>query len=260
MINMSEQNTNKVSFDNWDDHWQKQNDLADFNPGQILRHKLVFREIERVYENTNVLVDFGSGQGDLIKRLTNRFKKIHMIGLEYSQVGVDFSSRSNPEAEFYKADLTLPLPDDMLKLSPDLITCCDVMEHIDAPELVVKNAFNMLKAGGYFIVTLPGGPMTKLDHHIGHRKHYDRKSLENLLRAGGFENSVIYQAGWPFFNLYRLMLLARGESLVDDVSIHTSHMKTRAIKIIGTLFAILFKLNLKNFSGGWQMLAVARKS
>jgi SAM-dependent methyltransferase len=257
---MSEFNVKKLSSDDWNDHWQKQNDFADFNPGQILRHKLVFHEIEKVCENIKVLVDFGSGQGDLIKRLSNRFKKIHMIGLEYSQVGVDFSALNNPEAEFYRADLTLPLPDDILKKCPDLITCCDVMEHIDAPELVVKNAFNMLKTGGYFIVTLPGGPMTKLDHHIGHRKHYDRNSLENLLREGGFENLEIYQAGWPFFNLYRLMLLARGESLVDDVSIHTSRIKISAIKIIGTIFSMLFRLNAKNFRGGWQMFAIARKS
>jgi SAM-dependent methyltransferase len=249
----------KTNTDDWNDHWGKQNELAEYNPGQILRHRLVFNEIEKIKKEVSVLVDFGSGQGDLIKRLSPKFNKIKMIGLENSEIGIEISKLNNPVATFYLADLTQNLPAEILLIKPDLITCCEVMEHVDKPELIVKNAHSMLKLNGYLIVTLPGGPMTKLDFHIGHRKHYDKGTLTSLLRNGGFDRISIICAGWPFFNLYRLMLLARGDALVGDVSVRTSALKTAIIKILGLTFACLFNLNFKNSPYGWQMIAIARK-
>ena len=205
------------------------------------------------------MVDFGSGQGDLIKRLSPKFNQIKMIGLENSEIGIKISQLNNPVATFYLADLTQNLNAKISLIKPDLITCCEVMEHVNEPELLVKNAHSMLKINGYFIVTLPGGPMTKLDFYIGHRKHYNKESLTCLLRSGGFDKISIICAGWPFFNLYRLMLLARGDALVCDVSVRTSALKTAIIKILGLTFACLFNLNLKNSPHGWQMIAIARK-
>ena len=248
-----------INADDWDDHWGKQNELAEYNPGQILRHRLVFNEIEKIKKEVSILVDFGSGQGDLIKRLSKKFNQIKMVGLEYSEMGVKFSQISNPLAIFYRADLTQNLDAEILLVKPDLITCCDVMEHVDKPEFIVKNAHSMLRLGGYFIVTIPGGPMSKLDFHIGHRKHYNKETLTCLLRQGGFDNISVLCAGWPFFNLYRLLLLARGDALVDDVSVRTSALKTVIIKILGLFFACLFNLNFKNSPYGWQMVAIARK-
>jgi hypothetical protein len=98
-----------------------------------------------------------------------------------------------------------------------------------------------------------------LDKHIGHRRHYNKETLANLLSEGGFQKYQIYAAGWPFFNLYRYMLLFRGEELVNDVSTETSAFKTNLIKLIGFVFANLFRLNLSKTGFGWQMFAVAVK-
>lgn len=87
--------------------------------------------------------------------------------------------------------------------------------------------------------------MTKLDHHIGHRKHYNQKTLTTLLKQSGFNNFKVYAAGWPFFNLYRLMLLSRGDKLVGDISAESaSFLKTKAIQVIGLGFSFYSNLML----------------
>ncbi|MCK9419444.1 MAG: class I SAM-dependent methyltransferase [Nitrospirae bacterium] len=246
--------------DNWDDHWGKQNSLADYNPGQILRHRLVFGEINKISKKkATLLVDFGSGQGDLIKKLSREFKNIKMIGLEYSQIGVEISRQNNPGATFIQADLTQDLFIKELYRKADIITCCDVLEHVDYPEKIVKNALNLLEQDGVLIITLPGGPMSKLDIHIGHRRHYNKYSLSKLLQQCGFNKIQIVSAGWPFFNLYRLMLLFRGDKLVNDVSFNTSAIKTRLIQMVGLLFSLLFRGNINSSKYGWQIIAIATK-
>jgi SAM-dependent methyltransferase len=245
--------------DNWDDHWEKQNYLADYNPGQILRHKFVCGEINKVRKKSKLLVDFGSGQGDLIKRLSREFKNIRMVGFEASQLGVEISRKNNPCADFFQADLTQDSFINHFPEKADIITCCDVLEHVDYPEAIVMNAVTMLEKGGILIITLPGGPMSKLDHHIGHRRHYNTENLTQLLQRCGFKKTRVISAGWPFFNLYRCMVLARGNKLVNDISPHTPAAKTRLIQIIGLLFSFLFRFNVNSSRYGWQMVAIAAK-
>jgi 2-polyprenyl-3-methyl-5-hydroxy-6-metoxy-1,4-benzoquinol methylase len=158
----------KTDNDDWNEHWKNVNFLAKYNPGQILRHRLVVNTVDDLKIKRGwVLIDFGSGQGDMIKRLSGKFAELKMIGLEYSEFGVEFSKKNNQSAEFLVADLTSPNLSSSVQLKAKIITCCDVMEHIDNPETVVKNAYAMLNIGGTFIVTLPGGPMSILDKHIG---------------------------------------------------------------------------------------------
>jgi SAM-dependent methyltransferase len=248
------------SKDNWDFHWNNMDYMSDYHPGQILRHDIVNKYISEVSDKAKILVDFGSGQGGLIKRLRSKFKNLEMIGLEYSNVGVKISRRNVPHALFYQADLTKKKDINFLRNTADVITCCDVLEHIDNHELVVRNANLTLKEGGTLIITVPGGPMSSLDKQIGHRRHYSSYDLADLLKVAGFKDVRIISAGWPFFNLYRLLLVLRGESLMADISVQNSNLKKNIIKCLGLIFAFLFKLNLDSLSFGWQMVAIAKKS
>jgi len=244
--------------DNWDEHWSQQDLLSNYNPGQILRHELIINTLCNL-KNFNSLIDFGSGQGDLLLKVSKAFPGLKLIGIEYSQVGVDISKSSNPNAFFYKADLMDVDLQNVIHLNSDVIVCCDVLEHVDKPLDVLRNAYEILTPGGVMLITLPGGPMTKLDYHIGHRFHYDENSLKRLLLESKFETFEVKSVGWPFFNLYRLMLMVRGSKLIDDVSHAGSHNIPLHIKVIGIMFKILFKLNINRFNLGWQMFAIVRK-
>jgi len=59
--------------------------------------------------------------------------------------------------------------------------------------------------------------------------------------------------GFPFFNLYRLLLTLRGEKLIGDVSGPPSPL----VKFGTAIFDRLFQLNFGR-RWGWQTVAVAR--
>ena len=98
-------------------------------------------------------------------------------------------------------------------------------------------------------MTVPAGPMSAFDHFIGHRSHYDRTSIARVLDAAGFKVEAVKLAGFPFFNLYRLVIILLGKRL----------MAGTLASLAMALFRILFQFNLANSSLGWQILAVARR-
>jgi hypothetical protein len=97
--------------------------------------------------------------------------------------------------------------------------------------------------------------MSAFDRHIGHRRHFAVKSMRDLLEQAGFVVERSTRAGFPFFNLYRLIVLLRGERLVDDVAHGTG---PRPAPLVMRIFAVLFRLNLTRSPWGWQVLAAAR--
>ena len=106
------------------------------------------------------------------------------------------------------------------------------------------------------LVTVPGGPISAFDRHIGHRQHYDRERIATLLERSGFEVELTLAAGYPFFNLYRLAIVGRGRRLIEDVS--GQGEQSRLVALAMRIFGALFRLNVTGTRWGWQTVAVAR--
>ena len=63
----------------------------------------------------------------------------------------------------------------------------EVLEHVEHPERLLRNAGSVMAPACRAVITVPGGPMIAFDRHIGHRKHYSRVRLRTLLNKAGFE-------------------------------------------------------------------------
>ena len=130
-----------------------------------------------------------------------------------------------------------------------------MLEHLDEPEALLTNAIPYLAPGCVLLVTVPGGPMSAFDRHIGHRKHYGPKELRRLLERAGFEVERVTGAGFPFFNLYRLVVILRGRRLVAEAAAGETSIPAR---LVMAGFGFLFNLNLDASRWGWQTVAYAR--
>jgi hypothetical protein len=111
-----------------------------------------------------------------------------------------------------------------------------------------------LAPGGRVIVTVPGGPRSAFDIHIGHRRHYSPRQLEELLRSAGYRALSVRGAGFPFFNLYKLAVILRGEKLAKDLD--QDQRPSRATSLAMAAFRPLFRLNLNGTGLGWQTFGV----
>src|SRR2546423_2245665 len=124
------------------------------------------------------------------------------------------SHRKVPSANYGVADLFQP-PATLSAFSgwATPAVCSEVLEHVDDPVAFLKRSQTYLAPKAQLIVTVPGGPMSAFDRHIGHRQHFNRRKIRSILEQAGYSVQRVYLAGFPFFNLYRLLVIARGKRL-----------------------------------------------
>lgn len=241
--------------DNWEAHWARYASSASHNPAQRMRHDLIARLLRR--GGAGRILDIGSGQGDLLARLRPLFPDSEMRGVELSESGVAISRKKVPGVLFIAGDLFAPPPalEACREWATDAV-CSEVLEHVDDPVAFLLAASHLLAPGARLIVTVPGGPMSAFDRHIGHRVHFTKRSISRVLKEAGFAVERVLRPGFPFFNIYRGVVIARGDQLAEDASGPTSF----AARLAMAAFRFLFSFNLTDSPFGWQIAAVARKT
>jgi SAM-dependent methyltransferase len=247
--------------DNWSEHWSTYAEAARANPAQQMRHRLLLKEIRSADSEVALLLDIGSGQGDFLAKVVQSGIVPRCVGFELSQVGVTISRAKVPTATFHQVDLFAPLASvSCLEDQADVVVCSEVIEHVDDPVGFCRRVRSYLKPGGRFLVTVPGGPMSAFDHYIGHRHHYNRSSINQVLVSAGFKVEAVKLAGFPFFNLYRLAIILLGRRLISDVKGCGESTGAGALaRVAMALFGVLFWFNLRNSAFGWQLLAIAHR-
>ena len=248
-------------LDDWDAHWAQFADAASRNPAQIYRHATLLRLLAEPAGHSPVrLLDVGSGQGDFMVKAAHAWPAAALCGFEMSATGVEMTRRKLPGAQALVVDLFQPPPEAApYRAWATHAVCSEVLEHVDDPAALLRAAHAYLADGARLIVTVPGGPMSAYDRHIGHRRHFTRASIARYLEEGGFQPEHVFMAGFPFFNLYRLTVIARGAKLAGDVRAGArAPASSLAERVMGG-FRLLFRFNRLDSRFGWQVVAVARK-
>lgn len=255
-------NQTRASQDDWDAHWKHYAESAADNPAQRMRHEIIARLLcEDAGKGTMQLFDLGSGQGDLVQKLEPLLPNARFVGAELGESGVAISKRKVPAATFLVADIFQP-PASLNEFTnwATHAVCSEVLEHVDDPVAFLKLARDYLAAGARLIVTVPGGPTSAFDRHIGHRQHFDRRKIRSILEEAGYSVERTYLAGFPFFNLYRLLVIARGGRLVQDAQTESTGAPSGMARFAMKVFRLLFHANLLDSPFGWQVVATARKA
>ncbi len=254
----SHETSGRMHSDNWDQHWQDYAASAELNPAQRYRRQLIVRLLGSKSPHLGRIMDLGSGSGDLLSELNRITAPAGMLGIEQSATGKQIASQKVPLASFLQLDLMLPVPADCpYREWAGYAVCSEVLEHSDDPGLFLRNSTALMSPGCTLIVTVPGGPMSAFDRHIGHRKHYSVAELRELLEQSGFSVKSVVGAGFPFFNLYRILVILRGHALTQDVSNNSSKIARLISSAMMGLFHALFVFNRSQGKFGWQTVAVA---
>ncbi len=244
-------------LDDWDRHWEDYAQAAAENPAQAYRRALILRMLAADDRRRPMrILDIGSGTGDLAADIQTAFPSAELLGIDISQAAVERAARKVPNATFLQRNLLdeTGVPEGQRGWATHAV-CSEVLEHVEEPRTLLGNVRNYLASGCRMIVTVPGGPMSAYDRHIGHRRHFTPDSLGALLAEAGFEVERAGRAGFPFFNLYRLAVLLRGRRLVDDAAHGAGSSSARAAMRV---FDLLFKLNVADSPWGWQVFATAK--
>src|SRR5580658_2245088 len=241
----------------WNEHWNDYAASAALNPAQAYRRKLVFELLSLEGAPAPVrLLDLGSRTGDFAADVVRVRSDADIVGLDLSASGVAMAKQKVPSGHFFEQDFTRPIEiGAQYRGWATHAVCSEVLEHVDDPVAVLRNVRPLLAAGCRLAITVPGGPMSAFDKHIGHRGHFSAARLDRTLREAGFEVEDLRGAGFPFFNLYRLSVVARGKKLIEDASDRHARLPLAA-RVAMQAFSWLFKLNASRGSLGWQLVAL----
>jgi 2-polyprenyl-3-methyl-5-hydroxy-6-metoxy-1,4-benzoquinol methylase len=246
--------------DDWARHWEEYADSAQKNPAQEYRRQVILSLLDLPANGAGVrLLDIGSGQGDLAAWIHDKYPAAEILGLELSQSGVAISQSKVPRAIFMQRNLLEPqtLPIEQQGWATHAV-CSEVIEHVDDPATLLRSARDYIAPGGKLIVTAPGGPMSMFDKHIGHRRHFKAADVRELLVQAGYEPTRVSGAGFPFFNVYRCVVILRGRKLIEDVRVQEDKPVSSLAAMVMRIFQFLFRFNSDSSSLGWQMIAEAR--
>lgn len=246
----------------WDRHWADYGEPVGGNPANLYRTRLILSRLGHRGRGDTIL-DIGCGQGELALVLQSTFVDARVIGIEYSTEGVRRATEAAEAAhlpvEFMVRDLLEPA-----SLDPDVAgkatvaICTEVLEHLDQPERLLRNASKYMATGCLLVVTVPAGPRSAFDRHIGHRRHFQPGRLRRVLESCDLEVEQVVRAGFPFFNLYRLAVIARGRRLIADLDSQSAGGDGHVARKVLSLFDRVFRWNVDSSPFGWQLVAVAR--
>lgn len=248
--------------DDWDRHWDAFGEAADGNPANLYRRRLVTSLLGRPPAGATVL-DIGSGQGELAIFLQERYPGVAVWGVEYSSAGVErsraYAAARRVDARFVQLDLLQPVTLAPGQPAAGYAVCSEVLEHVDDPVRLMRNSQSLLRPGCRLVVTVPGGPRSAFDRYIGHRRHFTAADLHAVLTDAGYAVERVLRAGFPFFNIYKLAVIARGRRLIADVENRApGGTPSLAERTATRFFNTGFPHNRDDFPLGWQMVAVAR--
>ncbi len=142
-------------------------------------------------KNPKSILDIGCGYGLWLNFCKDKFE--HVYGIDLNQEAVDY------------ARISYNLKVDKLTLEElkntgkkfDVITMCDVLEHIENPNLVLKNIYSLMHKKSILYIQVPDvigfkipfGYNLLLPHHLW---QFNKNTIIELLR----KNNFIYLSHW----------------------------------------------------------------
>jgi len=154
----------------------------------------------RYITKTTTLLDVGCGTGLLYFLIKNKVKYVY--GIDNSVKDLKIAQRRGVKSEYCDINKNkFPFIDNFF----DVVTCLDVVEHIENPELLLGEIRRVCKKNGLLIIATPNirftdhlfelifkgkFPKTSIDKNIydgGHRHFFTFSDIENILIQNKFK-------------------------------------------------------------------------
>jgi SAM-dependent methyltransferase len=135
------------------------------------------------------LVDVGCGEGQFLRRASPRFEA---HGVDISVEGVQLArSVTGLETIQVASALELPFPDGF----SSVVTCLDVLEHLDQPDAALREFARVLQPGGALVMSTPNP--ASLGHRLkGEQSHIYRDKTHISVRPAGAWRASLEESGF----------------------------------------------------------------
>ncbi len=249
--------------DDWEMHWENLHSATNYEPARKWRRGLIIKSL--CLRGNERILDLGAGKGDLIGDLKGISSNFEFGATEFSETGLNMIRSANSELISAKVNLEIGIDSaqrDLLLSAGNwnIVICSEVLEHLDGTSRALATIRELSDSDTQIIITVPAGPMAAVDKAFGHRRHYTKLELKDLLEFEGFKVQRLECLGFPFFNLYRLGLLIRGKRILNSIQKMSQSKPGVLSRLLLNIFSWLFRFNWRKGNLGWQFIAVCRKN
>ena len=160
------------------------------------------KAVLKLIGDEKTIMDIGCGEGILMEKIVRKFPYVKVFGIDPSPENVDICKAHNLTVHTGSV-YELPLAD----TSVDCVLFIEVIEHLDHPELAIKEIRRILKKDGKLILLFPHDHIFKLArlltlrfkeafYDAGHVRQWTPKEMR-LLESMGFK--IILKKNLPFY-------------------------------------------------------------
>ena len=147
----------------------------------------VFSELIVSYcqqSNISSFFELGCATGDFLSYLNSHARWLDLSGSDNMPEAVSAAKAALPGIPVFRLDAKKLSRDNEL----EAIGAFDLLEHINEDELVMSQAYQALKSGGLFFISVPQHKFmwSQLDQKIQHKRRYSRPELLQKLEVAGF--------------------------------------------------------------------------
>ena len=196
----------------YDQHWAEWTDMKAYGPASRWQRQLIGDLLGFIRDPQEVkkILDCGCGEGTTTSFLAQRFPGAEVLGIDPSSSGIDMA-----EKRYKQRNLQFQCVD---KLGPmgsgqyDLVTCFEVLEHIDEWRLFAEEL--VMTSRRYLLLSFPTGHMRDFERNIGHYRNFRIGEIEQFMQIHGCRSVRVNYAGFPFYSpLFRNLYNVAGPHL-----------------------------------------------
>jgi len=171
------------------DKFRKDNLIYKLFIQYIDRKEPVFRIIKKLKAHGSTLLDVGCGNGLFLSHAQKYFE---CTGIDLSDAGLERAKKFASKSKIFK--LSADSLQMRFKKKFDVVSCFDVLEHCDNPQLVMRQIWSVLKNDGLSIFSFPNTDCFSLRTKLNtafcfkddtHQWFYSPDQWEFLLQCNG---------------------------------------------------------------------------
>lgn len=230
------------------DHETREHDLYAHG-----KYRLTLKTLERVnllngHESKPVLINVGCG-GGLFNKLAIE-AGFQVFACEPDPTAFELATRFNhPNLKIFLGDISAIQP----PVLADVIVCHDVLEHIDAENIALRQIADSLANSGLFVISVPA--IDRLfgyhDEQLGHFRRYNKTTLKRILHFDFDAQSVRY---YGFFAIPATLYYSRIKKVA-----YPELISARS-GLITWIMKMLISIEVRiAFPVGTSVIAIARK-